>query len=145
VSSPAQPVATEVAPAGALRAFSVLNGLVLLGILLQGVWGGGLVGDVGSVDWRALHGATGSLTVLLALAGSVVALTRLRGRRELATRSALLFVLMIVQAGLGAGSDGSSGLLLVHVPLALVVMALGVHLSTAARRASRAGEATAPR
>jgi len=47
VTARTQPAITHHASPGAVRAFSMLNGLVLLGILLQGVWAGGLVSDLG--------------------------------------------------------------------------------------------------
>jgi hypothetical protein len=31
---------------GALRAFSILNGLVLLSVVLQGLWAGGFIGHL---------------------------------------------------------------------------------------------------
>jgi hypothetical protein len=48
-----QPVTTRHPSFGALHAFSMLNGLVLLGVLLQGVWGGGILGRAGGVDWAS--------------------------------------------------------------------------------------------
>jgi hypothetical protein len=41
------PATTGHPSTGSLRAFSMLNGLVLLGVLLQGLWAGGLIGDLG--------------------------------------------------------------------------------------------------
>ena len=129
-----QSAITHRASPGAVRAFSMLNRLVLLGIVLQGVWAGGLVSDLGGA-WRVLHGVTGGLLEILALAAAVVAVTRLRGEHGLATWSVALSVLLIIQGGLGAASRSASALILIHVPLALLIMGLGVYLSIAGSRA----------
>ena len=131
-----QSAITHHASPGAVRAFSMLNGLVLLGILLQGVWAGGLVSDLGGA-WRVLHGVTGGLVVILALAAAAVAVTRLRGEHGLATWSVALFVLLIIQSGLGAATRSASALILIHVPLAMLIMGLGVYLSVAGSRPRR--------
>ncbi|HEY7261121.1 MAG TPA: hypothetical protein VH589_06505 [Trebonia sp.] len=127
---------THHASPGAVRAFSMLNGLVLLGILLQGVWAGGLVGDLGGA-WRVLHGVTAGLVVILALAAAAVAVIRLRGEHGLVPWSIALFVLLIIQSGLGAATRSASALFLIHVPNAMLIMGLGVYLSVAASRARR--------
>jgi hypothetical protein len=41
--------------AGPVRGFGILNGLVLLGVLLQGVWAGEFMGQMGGPDWVGLH------------------------------------------------------------------------------------------
>lgn len=119
-------------PAGTVRAFSILIGLVLLGVLLQGLWAGEFMGGVGGADWRQMHQITGYVTVILSLVAAVLAMTALR-RSGVATWSVALFVLLLVQAGLGqAISDADQRVLIAaHVPVALLIMALGVYLSVA--------------
>lgn len=125
----------------AVRAFSMLNGLVLLGVLLQGLWAGEFMGDVGGADWVEVHQITGYVVVLLSLAAAIVSVVRLRGRGSgIVGMSIGLFVLLLIQVGLGqAISDGGQGVLLAaHVPVALLAMALGVYLSVAGARLRRA-------
>ena len=75
--------------------------------------------------------------VILALAAAAVAVTRLRGERGLVTWSVALFVLLIIQSGLGAAIRSASALILIHVSLAMLIMGLGVYLSVAGSRARR--------
>jgi hypothetical protein len=139
VTTRTQPVTTRHPSFGALRAFSMLNGLVLLGVLLQGVWGGGILGRAGGVDWAFLHELTGSVTVLCSLAATILAVTTLRRHRPaIAVRSVGMFAMLIVQFGLGVGVRlNEDALLLIHVPLAMLIMGLGVYLSVAAARSRR--------
>ncbi len=54
----------------ALSAFSILNGLVLLGVVLQGLWAGGFIGHLDGAFWLQLHMLTAYVVVILALAAS---------------------------------------------------------------------------
>lgn len=119
----------------------MLNGLVLLGILLQGLWAGEFMGGVGGADWVEVHAITGYVVVLLSLASAIVAVVTLRGRGSgMVGMSIALFVLLLIQVGLGqAISDGGQRVLVAaHVPVALLAMALGVYLSVAGARLRRA-------
>ena len=61
----------------------------------------------------------------------------LRRHRAIAAWSAGLFVLVAIQAELGheIGDGAARSLIAVHVPVALLIMGLGVYLSIAAARA----------
>jgi disulfide bond formation protein DsbB len=49
-----------------------------------------------------------------------------------------MFAMLIVQFGLGVGVRlNEDALLLIHVPLAMLIMGLGVYLSVAAARSRR--------
>src|SRR5215475_10429762 len=72
---------------GALRAFSILNGLVLLGVVLQGLWAGGFIGDVSGAPWLQLHRFTAYSVVVLALAAAIVAVVTRRRHRVIAVLS----------------------------------------------------------
>jgi hypothetical protein len=123
----------------ALRAFSVLNGLVLLGVVLQGLWAGGFIGHLAGTFWLQLHRITAYTVVILALAAAILAVVTLRRHRAIAAWSAGLFTLVAIQAELGheISHDGERSLIAVHVPVALLIMGLGVYLSIAAARAWR--------
>lgn len=128
---------------GSVRAFSILNGLVLLGVLLQGLSAGGLLGGSGGTDALRAHQVTAYVVVIIALASAILATIRLRtDHPSIAVWSGVLLVLMIVQTALGqAVSDGDQpALLAAHVPLALLVMAIGAYLSAAAARLRPAGQ-----
>lgn len=124
-------------------AFSVLVGLTSLGILLQGLWAGLMlpVGEGGDYreTWVEIHGHGADVTILLALLATVVAVWRLRDLRPLWLGAGALTLLLAFEAFLGGlVSDSSSRVaVLVHVPLALALMALAVWLPFATRRALR--------
>lgn len=124
---------------GAVRAFSIINGLVVLGVLLQAVWAGGFIGETGGADWRSMHQITAYIVVLLSLVVAILAGAALRRHRGLLVGSVVMFVLLVIQTALGDASGGESPRILVaaHIPLAMLIMALGVYLSIAGARARR--------
>ena len=109
---------------GALRAFSILNGLGLLGVVLQGLWAGGFIGHLTGTFWLQLHRITAYVVVILALAAAILAVMTQRHHRAIAAWSTGLFVLVAVQAELGheISHDGERSLVVVHVPVALLIM-----------------------
>ena len=125
--------------ARALRAYSILNGLVLLGVVLQGLWAGGFIGHLDGAFWLQLHRFTAYTLVVLALAAAILAVRTQRRHRAITAGSALLFVLVGVEAELGHEiADGGAGALVaVHVPNALLIMGLAAYLATTAARARR--------
>lgn len=123
---------------GTVRVFSILNGLALLCILLQGVSAGGLVGRVGGVGWLRFHQIIGFTALIIALVAAIVAVATLRRFAVLAWGATALFVLLVIQNGVGSSIGSVRPLLLVHVPLAMLIMGLGVYLSVAGGRARRA-------
>jgi heme A synthase len=117
--------------------FSALVGLTSLGILLQGVWAGMFIrpGQPFDSTWVTVHARSGEITIALALAAAVVAFWKLRPRRDLVMGSALLVVLLALEAYLGGEIFEHQGLTVVHIPLALALMALAVWLPFQSRRA----------
>jgi heme A synthase len=124
---------------------SSLAGVTSLGVLLQGLWAGLFVpvgkGGPYNDTWVSVHSWGARITLLLALVTTVVAFVRHRARRDLWIGALVLTVLIVVESVLGASiSDGSSrGAATVHVPLALLIMALTVWLPFRARSVGRAG------
>ena len=116
--------------------FSILVGIASLGILLQGVWAGMFIRPGVAFDafWVNLHARGGEVTIAVALAAAVVAFWRLRSRRDLVVGSAALVVLLAFEAYLGGEIINNPGLTVVHIPLALALMALAVWLPLRARR-----------
>jgi hypothetical protein len=79
---------------------------------------------------------TALLVLILGLTAAVVALTTLRRHRAIVGCSVTLFALLIIQSGVGAATGrGARTLILIHLPLAMLVMGVGVYLSIAGTRA----------
>jgi hypothetical protein len=112
--------------------WSALVGLTSLGVLLQGLWAGlFLRRDADGSTWFSVHQHGAEVTVTLAAIATIAAAVWLRRRRDLLVGTALLFVLLVVEYFLGrAGGDS----VVVHVPLAMLLMGLAVWLPMAARR-----------
>jgi hypothetical protein len=116
--------------------WSALVGLTTLGVLLQGLWAGLFLrrGAGGRDTWVSIHQHAGETTVLLALLATIAALIWLRARRDLLIGTALLLVLLVVELVLGYTIEDSGSAVVVHVPLALLIMGVAVWLPVAARR-----------
>jgi hypothetical protein len=116
-------------------AWSALVGLTSLGVLLQGLWAGLFLrrgGDNGT--WVSVHQHGAEVTVLLGVLAAVAAAVWLRSRRDLLMGTVVFAVLLVVELVLGMAIDDASGNVVVHVPLALVLLGLAVWLPMAARR-----------
>ena len=111
--------------------FSALTGLAGLAVLLQGLWAGLFMRPGASETWVGLHATGGMVGVVLAAVATGYAFLKLRARRDLWAGSAVLTALLVVQVGLGEmiSEGGRAGLLAVHVPLAMALMALVAWLS----------------
>jgi heme A synthase len=116
--------------------YSVLVGLASLGILLQGVWAGMFIrpGEAFDALWVTVHARGAEVTIALALASAVVAFWKLRSRRDLVIGSGALTVLLALEAFIGGEIIDSPGLSVLHIPLALALMALAVWLPLRARK-----------
>lgn len=121
-------------------AFNVLIGLTTLAILLQGLWAGIFLQHDGERDaagsWIDVHARGADVAIVLALAATVVAIIRLRQRRELWIGAAVLTLALAAESFVGGliRDDSKDTLTAVHVPLAMVILALAVWLPTRARR-----------
>jgi uncharacterized membrane protein len=119
--------------------FSALIGLTALAVLLQGLWAGIFLQHDGHRDdaagWIDVHAHGGEVAIGLAVVTTVVAVVWLRARRDLWAGSALLVVLLVVEAYLGGliRDEGKDVLTAVHVPLAMLIMALAVWLPLRSR------------
>jgi hypothetical protein len=123
--------------------FAAVIGLASLAILLQGLWAGIFLEHDGERDaassWIDVHARGGDLAVLLAAVATVMAFVRLRSRLDLWLGSAVLTVLLVLEAYLGGliRDDGKDTLTAVHVPLAMALMALSVWLPLRSVRGPR--------
>ncbi|WP_129337916.1 hypothetical protein [Cellulomonas endophytica] len=115
------------------RPYGALVGITSLGILLQGLWAGVLMAqeDPAARDtWASVHQRGAEITLLLALVALVVVLARLRERRDLVVGTTVLVVLLALEyvVGLLWGDAEVRGMAVVHVPLAMLLMAVAVWL-----------------
>jgi heme A synthase len=112
--------------------FSILNGLTLLGVLLQAVWAGGFIDRTGRGAWLTAHEIGAFVVVVLALASAVLAAMLRRSSSALVLGALGLLVLIVAQTGLGEviTRGGAEGLIVIHVPIALLIFGLGVYLSS---------------
>lgn len=121
------------------RIVSSLLGVAAVLVLLQALWAGlflGAGGDGSTADgWMEVHARGADLTILIALGATIWAFIRLRNHRELWLGSAALTVLLVLEAYLGGliRDDGQDALTAIHVPLAMVMMALVIWLPLRAR------------
>lgn len=122
--------------------YSALVGLCALAVLLQGLWAGIFLQHDGQRDaagtWITAHARGGEVALVLAALATVVAFVRMRERRDLWIGTAVLTALLVFESYLGGLIvDASKDVLTaVHVPLAMVIVALVVWLPLRARRPS---------
>ena len=127
---------TRTSPTVARRAYSVLVGLASLAVLLQGLWAGLFVREGQGFDdhWVEVHARGADIAIVLAALATLVAFARLRERRDLVIGTAAFTVLLILEAYLGGLIGKHPGATIVHIPLAMGLMALAVWLPMRTRR-----------
>jgi hypothetical protein len=114
--------------------YNALIGLTALAVLLQGLWAGLFLRDdgksPGAEGWVDVHARGGDIAILLAAVATVVAFWKLRRRRDLWAGSAVLTVLLVLEAYVGGliRDEHVDSLTAVHVPLAMAVMGLVIWL-----------------
>ncbi len=111
---------------------TILNGLVLFGVLFQGLSAGLFMAHLDAPGWLRVHQVTAIATIVLALVAVILAIRR----RALVGPTIGLFVLLVLQTGLGQAiaDDHERALLAAHVPIAVLVTALSAYLFVAAAR-----------
>jgi hypothetical protein len=111
--------------------FSLVNGLTLLGVLLQAVWAGAFIDRAGHSAWITVHEIGAFVVVVLTLAGALAAVPLWRAHSTLTLGAFGLLALIVVQTGLGEAITraGANELIVAHVPIAILIFGLGVYLS----------------
>ncbi|MGY1813694.1 hypothetical protein [Blastococcus sp. SYSU D00820] len=130
MSTPAASPATDVRRPH--PAFSALVGLTSLGVLLQGLWAGLFLSGADYGTWVNVHQHGAEATIVLALLAAVAAVVWMRHRTPVVVGTVLLLVLLVAEYFLGRAGEGTP--IVVHVPLAMLLMGLAVWLPMAARR-----------
>jgi hypothetical protein len=120
--------------------YASLVGLASLAILLQGLWAGLFIREGEDFDASSsqasfveVHDWGGRIAIVLTLAALVVAVRRLRSRKDLVIGTGALLALLLVEAYIGGEIGAHSGWPSIHVPLAMALMALSVWLPLRAR------------
>lgn len=123
------------------RLFLSMIGLTSLVILLQGLWAGLFIREGKDFDatsaqsnWVQVHDWGARVAIVLALASLVIAVMRLRSRRDLLLGTGALFVALLVEASIGGAIGDHPSWPSFHIPLAMVLMALSVWLPSRAAR-----------
>ncbi|MGB8962215.1 MAG: hypothetical protein WCC38_09705 [Pseudonocardiaceae bacterium] len=116
-----------------------MNGLTLLGVLLQAVWAGEFIDRHGRHDWVTVHEIGAFVVVVLALATAVTAIALRRASSALTYGALGLLVLIVVQTGLGEAitKGNANELITAHIPIAVLIFGLGVYLSGVGARLRR--------
>ncbi len=121
--------------------FAALTGLTSLAILLEAVFAGEVIAPASSNGWLSAHNVTADVVIALTVITAVYAAVCLRdSARLLVIGSVVLAVLVIVQTAIGHAitNNNDNGLLVIHVPLALLVFGLTIWLSVKARSLRKA-------
>jgi len=116
--------------------FTALTGLAALAVVLQGLWAGLFLQYHDAAhraqreSWMGVHALGGEVAIALAVLATVWAIWRLRSRRDLVIGAAALTVLLIIVAYVGGliTDDEKDFLIPLHIPLALLTLALAVSL-----------------
>lgn len=116
--------------------YSSLIGLTALAILLQGLWAGLFVheGKDYKQSWVDVHARGADIAIVLAVVATVVAVLKLRERRDLVVGSGVLVVLLLVEGYIGGMIGDHANLTAIHFPLAMALMGLAVWLPLRATR-----------
>ena len=134
IDAPTQAARPEARPTS--RLYSALLGLSTLVVLLQGLWAGLFVqeGEDYKDTWVEVHARGAELAIALALVATVVALVKLRSRRDVVIGSVAFTLLLVLEAYLGGLIGDHTGLTVVHFPLAMALLGLAVWLPFRAAR-----------
>lgn len=130
----------------AIKAMSAVVGVLALGVLFQAITAGIFLPSVSKTGAINAHKGVGDLVVLLALASVVMAFTMWRGRagfQVVSGETIALLVLAAIELGIGQAMSKNfskhHGLLVIHIPVALLIFAVTTHLSTYVANLRRAG------
>ena len=117
--------------------YTVVVAVTSLVVLLQGLWAGLFVheGEGYQDTWVQVHDLGAKLSIALALTALVVAVVKLRSRRDLIIGTAVFLVLLAVEGHLGSLIGGSPAVTAIHFPLGMGLMGLAVWLPFRSRHA----------
>jgi heme A synthase len=120
----------------ATTAIASIVGFLALCILVQAVTGGDIAKEPQKSGLVHFHQGVGYLVAVLAVATVVIALTmwwKKAGGQVVVAESVALLVLVIIQVAIGQQihkSKHPGALLAIHVPIALLIFGIALHMST---------------
>jgi hypothetical protein len=120
--------------------FSALVGLSALAVFLQGLWAGIFLEHDGRRDaassWIDVHARGGEVALFFAVLATVYGFWKLRARKDLWGGSLVFTALLGLESFIGGliRDDGKDAMTVVHVPLAMALMAVAVWLPLRASR-----------
>jgi len=124
--------------------YASLIGLTSLVVLLQGLWAGLFIREGKDFDassaqanWVEVHDTGARIAIVLGFVSFVVAVWRLRARKDLLVGTGALFVLLAIEAYIGGEIGDHASWPAVHIPLAMALMGLSVWLPMRAVRSAR--------
>jgi hypothetical protein len=132
----------------AVKAISAIVGTLSLGVLVQAVTGGIFAREADHKGLINAHSGIAYVVAVLALAAVVIGVVKWRGKiggQVVLAETIALLVLVIVQIGIGQKigdlnkANTHPGLLAIHIPVALLIFGLSVHLSTYVANLRRSG------
>jgi len=129
--------------ATAIKATAALVGVLSLLILVQAFTGGWTAREANKTGLVHAHQGVAYLVLGLAVALVIVALVMWRGMaggQVVVAESVALLVLIIIQIGIGqqiGKGKGHPGLLAIHIPLAMIIFGITLHMSTFASNLRR--------
>lgn len=122
---------------GAITAISAVVGVLALAVLVNAILAGTFITKFlqpghskGGIN---AHMGIGDLVVLLAIATVAIAFTMWRGKAGfpvIAGESVALLVFVIIEFGVGQQLEKHSGLLVIHIPVAVLIFGIATHLSS---------------
>lgn len=128
-------------PTSTYAVFGALTGLTAVVVVLQGLWAGIFLEGEGErpEKWVDVHALGAHVATVLAVLTLVWAVWKLRSRTDLWVGSLLLAVVVVAESYLGGliRDEGKDTLTAVHVPLAMLTVALVVWLPLRARAGRR--------
>jgi hypothetical protein len=145
MTSPSSAQARSSAPANDSSrrlVFSALTGLAALAVVLQGVWAGLFIQYHDTAhraqreSWIGVHARGGEIALGLAVLATLWAIFCLRSRRDLIVGAVVLTVLLAVVAYIGGTitDDNMDSLTPLHIPLAMLTLAVAVWLPLRAKQ-----------
>ena len=116
--------------------YTSVIGLAALAVLLQGLWAGLFIreGKDNNSTWVEVHARGADVAIVLALIATVVAVVKLRERKDLLIGTVAFTVLLMLEAFLGGEIGDTPAMTAVHIPLAMALVALSVWLPFRASR-----------
>ncbi|MEO7752981.1 MAG: hypothetical protein ABIS35_06155 [Terracoccus sp.] len=117
--------------------YTVVAAVTGVVVLLQALWAGLFIheGQDYQDTWVQVHDIGAKVSIALALVALVIAVVKLRSRRDLIIGTAVFLVLLALEGHLGSLIGDSPTVTAIHFPLGMGLMGLAVWLPFRSRHA----------